>query len=382
MTSAVAPAQNPYQVSASRIELFRTCPFRAYRRYILGIEEPDTDYSVFGRAVHEILNGAVTQAKASGRWPTRRGIKPLIELYTAAAADTGLLSKTALGEIGTIARRGLLLLEEVPLDADFLAAEHHFSIPIPGMESIEFQGFFDLCYVKGNEVHIWDWKTSRKPYEVTQDPKRQLLLYGLAATILFPYVDRVFLRLNFLRHNAISTCEFDDTLKAQAITYLQEETRNILSYQESGVYPATPGSQCRNCPAAVVCPAAGTPEVNLDLWTDEDAQALFRIYLAIEARLNAIKSRLRSWVDSNGTIKLPEGYFLGYHRSVGMVWDDKNKLLEVLKQCGLDPMEFFVPDNAKLRETAEDYPALAQIAKWKETSCQFRHSGTDPDLAP
>lgn len=382
MTAVPAPEQRPspvYQVSSSRIDLFRVCPFRAYRKYVLGIPEPDTEATVLGSAVHAILTATVNQAKSEGKWPTARAIKPLIDEHTRVAAETGLLTKTALSDIGRLARKALKILQDMPLDADVLESELHFSVPVPGIEGVEFQGYADLVIIQGEAGIILDWKTSRKPYEVVHDPKRQLQSYVWALAPLFPQVKQWSVHLHFLRHDAVSVAVCDPVMKAEAEAYIRHETTKIIGYIRSGEYPATPSSNCRNCPAAMECPAA-TGQIDLELWSDADAQALFGALLANEARIDLIKQRLRAWVDANGAIRLPEGYYLGYYRGVHQVWEDKTALIEVLKQCGLDPTDFFVPDNTALRKAAEDYPALGEIAKCKETYRQFKHSGTDPDL--
>lgn len=362
--------------SASRLKAF-VCPFRWERKYRQGIEEPSTEPLVLGKAIHTILQKAGEALKTRGVLPKRNEVSQWVAEEEAAANATGLLTKTAIGDIGRLARRGIKTLEDLPNPAN-LEVEFYFQVPIPGFPGFAFQGYVDLIVINGDVAILRDYKSSRKVYEIADDPSFQLPLYAWALSQVFPQIREWHLQLHFLRFGVTAYAVADDTMIAQAVQYLKGQTQAVQFALEAEDWPAMPGMQCVSCPAAAVCPAAAAPAV-VDLSTPGGASRAFGSLLAIEAKYDQLREALRPYVDQHGVVQCG-GEYLGYYGSASMVWEDLPKVISYLEQSGINPLEYLKADDAKLRKHADTDPDLLKLAVRKEGSRQFTHRSSPPEI--
>lgn len=366
--------------SASRISSFRKCAYRAAAHYLWGIEDSPSEATVLGKSVHHVLQQAGQHLKDTGKAPAPRTkmVREWVQAAQVEAEKTGLLSKTALADIGKFARRGMPLLENVPVGAEMLV-ERYFEVPIPGYPGLFFRGYIDLGWITAKTGVICDYKTNRKPYEVMQDPGRQLLLYAWAMSQLYPQVERWVLDLQFLRFDASSQAEVSRDHLQAVEEYLVSQVGCILGRIEANDFPATPGNHCKSCAAAVQCPVVTeTPRVTV--WDLADARGLFGIWLAMEAKLDLIKGALRSFVEANGPVEL-NGEWVGlYGGEQELTFPDVPKLIEVLRGLGIDPLDCLKSDDLRLRKMADEHPELVQAGVWKPKSVWFVHRASPPGV--
>jgi len=366
--------------SVSRLKSFKSCPYRAAWKYVLGNTEPETEPTVFGKAVHEVLR-LVCEFYSETRVmpkPRSKELTGWIKEQEEKATGTGLLAASAVKEIGKLARRGVPRLEAVPAGARMLV-EHHFTVAVPGRDGKYFQGFIDLGYITadGEEAVIEDWKTNRKSYEVAEDPAHQLPLYAWAIMQQFPTVKRVKLRLNFLRLEQWSEVEYDAAMGEAAVEYLQAEVDRILAMYKANAFPATPGSVCDGCQAALMCPAANSP-VSSEIWSREDAEGLLGHMLAVESKLAILKAQVRGYVEHNGPIEKSGEWAALYAKPV-LTFTDKATVMEVLRAMGLNALDFLQLDQTALRRMAESDPQIEAVGEYKPGTPRFDHRSSPPD---
>lgn len=378
---AVAAAREDlFRFSASRLEAFR-CPHRWMVHYILGQPEPDTEATVVGTAVHDAVEAIVNYTKEKGlaEFPKPRSkiVSAFVEEFTktaqaVAAAKDIELTKTDVEEIGRMIRRGIEILQGI--DPATVQIEHHIVLRLPDeFGPGEIQVYIDILVIAGKEGRIIDLKTGRIAYDVLDDPKVQLPLYGWVAAREFPDVESWNLELHFLRVGITATHPYDDAARERAESYLRERTKAIREAVAHDAFPPAPGHHCSFCPIAANCPAA-LEQVAEGEMPPED---LFGLYLATEARLALLRERLQRIVREHGPISLG-GEYLGFYQTVTNVWNGLKETSQLLTVLGLNPEDYMVWDQAKLRRLAEKYPQLLKLAD-RKVSIRFEHKAEPPE---
>jgi CRISPR/Cas system-associated exonuclease Cas4 (RecB family) len=172
-------------------------------------------------------------------------------------------------------------------------------------------------------VHVIDWKTGQPPPFGHTEPaasNAQLAFLALAATRAYG-ADYAEVSLGFLSDEGIRWDEA--SLDALDLDAYAHELRSMLAAVSTSV--PQPGSHCKYCNAAVVCPAATgaldiaieqkpvLPRRRLPLSVDhiESADHARWAYVqlrAVQALTDAAWRSLRDWTDMHGAIDLGDGH--------------------------------------------------------------------------
>ena len=143
--------------SFSRLSLYETCPYRFYKKYIQGYEEPTTYPLALGKGVHKAI-----EDKIKGVSHSEAVLNGIIE------AD--FHPEVTLKELSDLVSRA-------PILENIGETEIHFQIPLSDEKSAPIiQGYIDLVSTGGSR--IVDWKTNRVRYGVRDN--HQVGLYAWA----------------------------------------------------------------------------------------------------------------------------------------------------------------------------------------------------------
>lgn len=225
--------------SFSRLKLFEECPFRFFKKYVEGYEEPVTLPLALGKATHRGI-----QDKINGI-PHEEAV---INGYIEAEFFPGLTYE----EISVLVNNAKLPVEPVH-------TEMYFELPlIPFDEhSPKINGYIDVISTKGD--FIIDWKTNRKMYHVLDT--YQVGLYAWAAHCLYG-VQNVVGTLYFLRFKKQSTHVFTfqdmENARIWALNLAEAIRAKIDLYEAMPndvefIFPAKPSANCKNCPFVMEC---------------------------------------------------------------------------------------------------------------------------------
>ena len=224
--------------SFSRLNLYDTCPYRFYKKYIERLEEPVSKPLALGKAVHNAI-----EDKIKGVDHTEAILNGWIE--------TNFHSEVTLDEINELASRAKIY----PNKGD---TEKRFKLPLDSGENAPMiQGIIDVVERKGRS--ITDWKTNRAMYSVTDT--YQVGLYAWAVSELYG-TSEVVGSLQFLRFRKSSSKIFDrfDMENARlwalglAITIEDKlELYSMVPDKGEKIFPACPSNECRHCPFATDC---------------------------------------------------------------------------------------------------------------------------------
>lgn len=224
--------------SFSRLNLYQTCPYRFYKRYVEGIEEPETYPLALGKGVHkaveERLNGTDFQT-AIGLGMLEANFHPKVTEKEISRLTNNAPIQNLIGSVQT---------------------ELYFELPLSDEENApRIRGYIDVV---GNGF-IVDWKTNRVPYNIRDN--YQLMLYSWALSKLYGW-NEVSATLYFLRFRRDSTSIFTLNDMEQARTWAYNVAKEIQAKVElvklmpqlrNELFPATPQNFCSHCPIAYEC---------------------------------------------------------------------------------------------------------------------------------
>lgn len=224
--------------SFSRLTLYVTCPYRFYKKYVEGFEEPLTYPLALGKGVHKGI-----EIKLKGKSHDESVIAGIVE-----AEFHPEVTKQELSD----------LINQAPIEElnGELKIERHFELPLSDEpDSPILQGYIDVV----GEGFIVDWKTNRATYRVTDN--HQIGLYAWAMHVLEGWQE-VYGHLYFLRFQRESGYKYtmNDMEKARSWAYhLAKEIQGKINVLEKApflkdeLFPPQPSSACSHCPFVAEC---------------------------------------------------------------------------------------------------------------------------------
>lgn len=360
-------AQNVF--SYTRLKMLEQCPLRYYKRYVLGIPEPETERELFGKVVHAVIDRMV-KGQALDR-AIDEAIDETVGLDQSARFDRAEIERLVRVARVEGAQYGAGLSERY-----FEIALHPFDPQAP-----LFHGYID--FVDG-DLRITDWKTNWSPY----DPKEnhQLALYALALAEMHG-LERVEARLVFLRAKKEE--------RVQAHVYTREEmeearawalrlAKQAMELERAGANEAQPnyGPHCEGCPWAEACGTKVAQSVSITQTecevTEEEAQQIAGQVFVLEAAAKALKERLKAFVQQTGKPVVCGDKAWNLYPAVS--WElspeAKRGLFRVLNSLGEDPWEYISFSKSDidkmLSKTDLDEEVLTGLGARKKTTYSFR----------
>jgi len=203
-------------LSYSALKTFSNCPRQYYEVRVLKKHPPqETEYTIWGKQVHEAAELYIRDGKPfEFEFPG----SDVVEALKALQGEKFCELELAVNEN----------LEPVEFDDP----------------SAVLRGIADLVILKGDKIHVCDYKTGKDKYpDVAQLELMALLLFAK-----YPEVEKSHGALLFLAHNTI----------VQAITKKEDEKRlwakwfgsinRVEQAHETGVWNAKPSGLCSWCP--------------------------------------------------------------------------------------------------------------------------------------
>lgn len=349
--------------SPSRLEKFATCPAAGYRKYVLELPEPATEAATIGKAAHAVIAQAV-----------RRNRKDF-EFFESLCNAVGPACEVDPGELLRLTYRPEVL-------GFFVSGAHieeHFQAPLDPDDpfSPELQGFIDLWVPNGGEVLLVDWKSGYKEYGPTD--KYQLGLYAWhlhQKTGLSVKGHLVFLRSgNVLEHVYTPTNGIEEA-HAWALNIAADVRKRLYEVQQGGdpgqLFPAKPGPHCKHCGWAGHCTGE---EITVpgQLTAFEQAEAIAREILRLEAALDALKESLRAYVEKNGPVVVDDKEF---RLSPSRYWKWPQEALSLavaqMQKEGIDPLTVLSLTSAGLKKLGWDEEKCKRLGADLAETLQFK----------
>ncbi len=282
MSKAAAKAKR----RRSSIETYNGCPYRYDQIVNKGVQDKG-DESFRGVAFHEAalqyIRRLVRNQVSSDADEARAALADGIQLTN---LPTHLLT-----ELGRIWQR---FSEWFQLDLDaYLSAEEL-------LQTDRFTWIPDLVYVWPDGPEIIDWKTYYKGLTQAQARKEfQLKFYLLMALDIWPNFPTYTFTFNFVRLGY----QVKVTLTPDEIEAFRPEVEGALaaleSAEETGDYPAIPGSHCTLCRLA--CPLVDDPaRLPIRVTTRAQAEHMAGQVLVFQQKMKTMQKALKGYVEAEG----------------------------------------------------------------------------------
>lgn len=224
--------------SFSRLSLYESCPYRFYKKYVLGHKEPTTLPLALGKAVHKAIENKINGIKHSE------------------AILNGLIEADFHKEV--TAEDVSFLTERANVQPGMGKTEIYFKLPLESSENAPLlQGYIDVVANKGKA--IMDWKTNRVPFHVLDTHQAGLYAWAMGELYNTSYVVGTLYFLRFKKRSSHCFTPFDmDNARLWALRLAKEinermELYGMLPEEAKKIFPASPSSHCKHCPFAKEC---------------------------------------------------------------------------------------------------------------------------------
>lgn len=223
--------------SFSRLNLYEQCPYRFYKKYIEGYEEPITQPLALGKAVHKAIEDKINGVTHK---------ESVLNGYMEADFHEEISHKEISDLVGN-----------APMQSNMGETEVYFKLPLSDEANTPIiQGYIDLYSPNGA---ITDWKTNRIAYDVMDN--KQLALYSWAISQIkgINSVEGILYFLRFRRGSKhIFTVEDMEEAREWALDKANEINKklvlaDILPNEYKKLFPANPSRICKHCPFAWDC---------------------------------------------------------------------------------------------------------------------------------
>jgi len=351
--------------SYSCLDKFQRCPAAFYQKYVLERPEPATEALVLGKAAHAVIEAAMQAVRDDEDF--------FRVVSRAVAAVTGVDEE----ELFHLTWKPPVRLQVGPGNR----VEEHFQVPLDPDDpfSPEVQGYIDLWRDDGDpEIQLIDWKTNRKPYHPLDTHQLGLYAGYLSRVTGKPVRARlVFLRTGDTLQHVYSADDIAAAWTWAAWTAIDIQERLFKAQTEEplgrGWFPATPGDACRYCGYAAACDGSGISFPG-EIREPAEAEILGREILRLEAVLDALKERLRGFVEHHGPVRVDGREF---RLATSQYWKWPQEALaaavDAMRKDGIDPLTVLSLTATGLKKLPWDEEKIRSLGANPGERRDFKH---------
>lgn len=346
----------------SAVESFG-CPFRYNAIHNLGVDDVGEE-SIRGRAFHAAALVYILRLAA---------LKLPADHEEATLALPEGLAVTGCPDpiIHQVQRLFFRWAEKFELDVDaFLAAEEIEQ----GESDRQFRP--DLVYCRPGELELVDWKTFYKGLtEAQADKELQLRWYLVEAMKRWPGFPHYRFTYEFVRLGYQVTRVFTPDQIAAFEPGIQAAIDAVKKADETGEYPALPGSHCSLCRLA--CPVVDNPaRLPIRILTKDQRDDVAGRILAMEQQLRQMKKILKAYCETEGGFEL-RGQVFAFFPNVKRRYPAAT-VLQFLDDRKLDTSKITLSatslgDHANPRRSSAVVLAELERLKIEQAGWTFRH---------
>lgn len=232
-----AKNENVLNLSVSKLKTFLSCKAKYKFSYIEKLPQKDHDYTIFGKFIHDILEGFhkiyVQEPETPLNVIMKKSWSLSKEKYYEKLNDAQLMEAWNYCAEYLVLQAKLIKENKMP---KFLYAEKEFNLNIN--DFILLSGFIDKVEQDVDDVlHVSDYKTSKSKKFLKED-FFQLKTYGLVMALEMPHIKKVRCSYIMIKHNfEYITKEYTIDELMEIPTYFVNNASLIL--KEQGYKPST-----------------------------------------------------------------------------------------------------------------------------------------------
>lgn len=239
-------------ISASKLNLYLTCPRQYYYAYGEGIFQKETNAMLFGSYIHAVLEDYLKRLLKTCRPQDLEGLYSLASEKKKEYETIPETGSCSFFEADVVLNR----FASKKIDPEKIyAVEKFFRLPFAGMSGIDIEGRFDRIDIEypegeGNLLHIIDYKTGKdKLTESELKHDLQMKFYISGAYLLYRKQHKRFrFSLYYLRDNTEVSFEtgYNDAYQKE----LAGHTATMLNDKK---FKKNIARHCFHCPAFKIC---------------------------------------------------------------------------------------------------------------------------------
>lgn len=325
-----------YAYSFSSIDRYLKCPLSFKLSKIDKLKQEDSTALRLGRLLHEISADYVSHLVQQKRQTDLDALNRLLESKRTECSFSEFdeLSKIT-NEFGSTHvynfdyQDGFLTEQRLAFNLNWKLLNDFFD------DSVFFRGVIDLMHFENDLLVITDYKTSRSVASQTEvDNDFQLDIYAYLANLIYPNVERMLVRLDFVRFSTYRQREIDinslDSVKEKIMHYV-DKIENTVEFE------ARVSSNCDFCNYASHCPKfkeMSKLNTNFELNSNEDALKLAEQLRLADAFRKHATAKLKQWIENNVPISVGDEC-LNYHDSIEKYFDNPVDIIKIMHKLGL-----------------------------------------------
>lgn len=366
----------PFRVRQSSLDLAK-CLYHFQQNIILGIKDPDSEFSVRGTDFHTLGYRYVKFLQSSHQesdWSYGDELVVSSDWNLEAVAIFKNWIRSQSFQTDSI----FALEYKVRLDWDLNPVNEDDP---DAAERIFYSGDFDRLDIKGKKAIIRDYKTF---FAVVKPTTIQSILYPYFLFHLMPGIEEIDFELEFVRWGIVSeprTFTRDDL--PMMTRYVQQQVARIVNAYQTNDWPAAANTKCAYC--ALTCPLVETgltKEVIGQVQTKEHAAEMAQQLYALHLASKRLHANLKNWATRHGPIDAGNDIRIGFKKN-NKVKHSAPKLMQLNEQHGFAPTRALRHDSVELKKIGASYPEyIAEAMKVAKdastTSFRFWNEVGDP----
>lgn len=256
--SGMADRRPDYDLSASRVKTFKSCPLKYKMKYEDGLRSTkyQQGYGALGSLVHESIENVLTEnpdlrEESTLRRKFKAEYERLKENEYREEMETIIDDRQDEDGIGCLEVAARFISKqdfEIREDPFGVEAEALFDVDHHAIGGETFLGYMDLA----TDSEIWDWKTGRiRGDDTAQDELIQGSVYMAAYRHLYGELPEK-VRFVYIKEEKVRTVDPTE----ENWTEMIKHARALLNAKEMDNFPGQPGDQCYWCGYEMWCPAS------------------------------------------------------------------------------------------------------------------------------
>ena len=344
---------NRFSYSFSTIDLFLKCPLAFKLHKIDKFEQDDSYALILGRLFHEIAAEYVGDLVRNQRQTDIEKLDEILE------SKQGQCSFEIFDDLKKVVhefteshvlnfdyQKDFRIEQRLAFDSDWHLLDDYFD------REAFFRGVVDLSHWENDLLVITDYKTNRFVEAQSEvENNFQLDIYAYLMKLIYPEVERVLVRLDYVRFSTYRKKEID-------LDSINNVPQKIMRYVEqielADKFEPRISSYCDFCIYASHCPkfkALLKKDTNFVLNSSEDAWKLAEQLRLVEAFKKHATAKLKQWVDQNRPIVIGDEC-LNYHEMANEFFDDPVEVVRQMHAIGLNKEQIWqaitlTPTNVK-----------------------------------
>lgn len=346
----------PFRVRQSGLETAK-CLYHFQQNVVLGIKDPDSEFSERGTDFHELGRLYVNYLRAGGQPSDIEYADELLEKASWNLEAQSIFRNWVRSQSFDTAT--LFATEyRIRLDSEFRPVDEEDD---DAEERIMYSADMDRLDISGTSATIRDYKTF---FGTVLPTTIQAIFYPWILFKVMPYLEEITFELEFVRWGIVSEPRvFTKADLPMMDRYVEQQVARLAAAYAANEWPAAVNTKCVYC--HLKCPIVETgltSEAIGQIQTPERAAEMAGQLYALHQAAARIHANLKHWSMRNGPVEAGNDIVLGFSK-VNKFSHQPKKVMELNERHGFEATRALSVDNAELSKIGKKYPEFVAEAR-------------------